>query len=88
MDVKDPTVSFTKSRRAIAGTLIKFQIPARTYRWDCISGPAQAIMRARSHVLRTKDYDGPRHADLQLSPGQQKPHVIKLVHLLGFIACS
>ena len=30
LDVKDPTVSFVKSRRAIAGTMAKLQIPALT----------------------------------------------------------
>ena len=32
VDVKDPTVSFAKSRRAIAGTLNKLQFPALTGR--------------------------------------------------------
>ena len=30
MDVKDPTVSFVKKRRVIAGTVNKLQIPAPT----------------------------------------------------------
>ena len=38
--LKDPMVSFTKSRRAIARTLNKFKIPALTSRGHCISGTA------------------------------------------------
>ena len=30
VDVKDPTVSFAKRRRAFAGTMNSFQIPAQT----------------------------------------------------------
>ena len=40
VDVKDPTVSFMKSRRAIAGTMNKLQIPELTYRGHCSNGPA------------------------------------------------
>ena len=32
VDIKDPTVSFTKGRQAITGTMAKFQIPAKTSR--------------------------------------------------------
>ena len=38
--VKDPILSFVKSRRAITGTLAKFQLPALTYRGHCISSTA------------------------------------------------
>ena len=38
VDVKDPVVSFAKSMWAIAGTTVKFRIPALTYRGHCISG--------------------------------------------------
>jgi len=30
VDVKDPTVSFVKSKRVFAGSMAKFQIPAQT----------------------------------------------------------
>ena len=40
MDVKAPMVSFTKSRRAIAGTVDKLQIPALIYRGHSINSTA------------------------------------------------
>ena len=40
VDVKDPTVSFATSGRAIAGTMAKFQIPTLTSRGHCINGTA------------------------------------------------
>ena len=38
--VKDPTVSFTKSRRAITSAIVKFQLPVLTRRGHCINGTA------------------------------------------------
>ena len=54
-----PTVSFAKSRRAITGTLNKFQIPARTSGGHCISGKAtpSPVMLPRSLVLHTNKGD-------------------------------
>ena len=40
VDIKDPMVSFVKIRHVIAGTLSKFQIPARTSREHHISSTA------------------------------------------------
>ena len=40
MDVKDPMVSFVKSRRAVASTMAKFQISALTTKGHYTSGAA------------------------------------------------
>ena len=53
VDVKDPMVSFMKSRRAISGTMNKFKISVLTYRGHCISGTVvlPGMMQPRSLVL-------------------------------------
>ena len=54
VEVKDITVPFMKSRRAIAGVLNKITNPDWTYRGHCISGTAthlDELMLTHSHVL-------------------------------------
>ena len=55
--LKDPTVSFVKRRRAIAGTPAKFKIPALIYSSRCISGRAASPANdaTRSLVLHIKE---------------------------------
>ena len=40
VDVRDPMVTSAKRRRAIAGSMAKFQIPAHSSRGHCITGTA------------------------------------------------
>ena len=75
MDVKDPTVFFMKSRRAIAGTMAKLQMTALTNRWHCISGTDMPSVNYATHslVLHTKEEeeekdDIPARLLLPLSP--------------------
>ena len=42
VDMKNPMVSFVKSRQAIAGTVNKLQIPAISSSGHCISGTAMS----------------------------------------------
>ena len=51
VDVKDPTVSFTKRRGAITVTMAKFQIPALTYKGNCIIDTA-TLPLANDHTHR------------------------------------
>jgi len=60
VNVKDPTVSLSKCRRTIAGTMSKFQIPALTYKGHCIRDTAvpSANYANCSHVLHIKEKEG------------------------------
>ena len=60
VNVKDPTVSLSKCRRTIAGTMAKFQIPALTYKGHCIRDTAvpSANYANCSHVLHIKEKEG------------------------------
>ena len=58
MDVKDPTVSFTKSRRAVAGTLEQFQILALIDCWESNGKPlsiicAKKLLRQQQRSLKS-----------------------------------
>jgi len=60
VDVKDPAMSFAKSRRPISGTLNNLQIPALTG-GEGTASPAQLhtlpVMLPRSLVLHTNEDD-------------------------------
>ena len=50
VDDKDPTVSFAKSRRAIAGTMAKFQIPTLTSRTSNKKGGIMVAVKEEKEV--------------------------------------
>ena len=58
VDVKDPTMSLAKSKRAITGTMARFQIPAIAPTGSialAAQPPRQPMMLPRSFVMHTNE---------------------------------
>ena len=59
LEITDPTMSFTKSKQAVAGTLAKFKIAALTNFEHCIRGTAAppANDDTHSYIMHTKEVE-------------------------------